>query len=204
MGKNSSDTEEKQATREMQALENQEYSWIEGLRATAEIRDMKDPMIIADTTIYKNSRDTTKSAEPPPTSSTVSSKKYRHGYPLARSQQSPSTVYEENPMGTNDLERELCSYMNQTMPRKEVKDKLVKSITYVDEGETTSPVLQSTRVHITGTLSHDIILGNDYDIDEPVRQRSTMKAETKLTGIMTARATKKKDRNLEHSPLRDE
>ena len=28
-------------------------------------------------------------------------------------------------------------------------------------------------------------------------------AETKLTGIRTARATKKKDRNLEHSPLRD-
>ena len=101
---------EKTATHLTQDSENEKYSWVEGMESTAERRELEDTMMIAVNTIYRTTRDTTKTAEPPPTLYTASSKQSPHGYVLAQSHQSPTMVCKETPTGTNDLKGEFYSY----------------------------------------------------------------------------------------------
>ena len=84
------------------------------------------------TTIESTTRDASKIAEPPPTTSNNSSKQTQHGYVLAQSNQSPTTVNNETMNGTDNSERELFSHMGQITPHREAKDTIVTPTIYVN------------------------------------------------------------------------
>ena len=195
---------EKTATHLTQDSENEKYSWVEGMESTAERRELEDTMMIAVNTIYRTSRDTTKTAEPPPTLCTASSKQSPHGYVLAQSHQSPTTVRKEAATGTNDSERELCSYMDRTTPYRGVKDTILEHNIYVNNDEPDLPIPPCIRTYNTRTLPCGAIWDNEHDNKKQKKDLMSRQSDPKLTEITATRASNEEDGELGLSPLINE
>ena len=149
------------------------------------------------TPLNRNYRDTTKTAEPPPSVYTDSLKQSQHGYVLAQSYQSPTTDNNEVTVGTEDSERELYSCMVQATPYRGVKGIISKPTIYVNADEPDLANTTHRRAHKKGILTIAAII-----VDKPNETGQIMELIGKQDNVKLTKNKATSSHTEEHGEAR--